>query len=303
MSLKNISWTEKYRPDKVDNVIGSFKDKIKKYLENPTSIPNFLFYSKTPGTGKTSLAKAIIHDLKCDALVLNSSDERKIETVRDKIKDFARTVSSNGKRKCCFLDEMDGLTKIAQEAMRNTMETYSANVFFILTCNNIDKVHDAIQSRCVVVPFTKPNKESIISYLTWICQEEQIGTNPYALEKLVNIFYPSIRDCVNYLQDLKTQGKDLTEDNIYKHDNEYKEIWDMIKSDKFIEAKTEILENGIDCLLLNRWIFYNLFNENLELKNLVKLIQITGDNEINMRGADTAIIFISSIPNIIMGLK
>ena len=75
-------WTERYRPKKVSEVVGSFTDKIGKYLENPMKLPNFLLYSKVPGTGKTSLAKAIIRELDCDALVLNSSDDRKIDVER-----------------------------------------------------------------------------------------------------------------------------------------------------------------------------------------------------------------------------
>lgn len=133
-------WTEKYRPKKVSEMVGEFKAKVLKYLEKPDEIPHFLFYSKTPGTGKTTLAKAIINELDCDYIVVNSSDDRKLEVIRDRVKQFAITKSSKtGLRRCVFLDEIDGMwgpAKASQEALRNIMESYAKNVFFILTCVN-----------------------------------------------------------------------------------------------------------------------------------------------------------------------
>ena len=91
---KSMIYTEKFRPQHVKDIVGDFKDKIIKYLKDPQAIPHFLFYSKTPGTGKTTLAKAIINDLGCDKLIINSSDDRKIETVRAKVKQFSITKSN-----------------------------------------------------------------------------------------------------------------------------------------------------------------------------------------------------------------
>ena len=140
-------WTEKYRPRKVDDVVGEFKNSIKKHLLKPKAIPNFLFYSKCPGTGKTTLSKCIINELDCDYIVINSSDDRKIETIREKVKQFAMSQSSKpGFKRCIFLDEVDGMLSASQNALRNIMETYASNVFFIMTCNNINKVIEPLKT-------------------------------------------------------------------------------------------------------------------------------------------------------------
>ncbi len=149
-------------------MVGDFKEKIIKYLEDPASIPHFLLYSKSPGTGKTTLAKAIINELelKRDSLVLNSSDDRKIDTIREKVKEFSMTKGTKpGIRRVVFLDEFDGMLKASQDALRNIMETYASNVFFILTCNNINKVIEPLQSRCLKVAFTYPDKKEVKTFL------------------------------------------------------------------------------------------------------------------------------------------
>lgn len=305
LELKNVAWQEKYRPNTVKNIVLNDKEKILKYLETPESIPNFLFSSRIPGTGKTTLAKAIINDLKCDYLILNSSDDRKIETVREKIKDFIITKSSNDKRKCVFLDEADGMINISQEALRNMMETYSKNVFFILTCNYIDKIIAPLRSRCIEIEFTKPIKNDINKYLTDICINENINFDDNAISKLIDIYYPSIRNMVNFLQDLKTQNKHLTIDNIKIKDTEFEYIYKLIIKLDFNSLKTYILENNIDCLLFNRWLFDKMVNENnFGIVKVAKIIRIISDNEYKMKlGADNQIIFISSLIDIIMVLK
>ena len=126
--IKQELWTEKYRPKEFNEVIGQNLTELENLLSN---LPNLLLVSKSPGTGKTSLAKIVIRKLNSDYLILNASDERGIETVRNKIKTFALTMSTNNQIKIVFLDEADYLTKEAQTALRNTMETYTKNCRFI----------------------------------------------------------------------------------------------------------------------------------------------------------------------------
>lgn len=292
MNPVDSMWTEKYRPKKVADIVGDFKDKIIKYLDNPQSMPHFLFYSKTPGTGKTTLAKAIINDLDCDALILNSSDDRKIEVVRDKVKEFSMTKSSRGnKRRCVFLDEFDGMLKASQDALRNIMETYSSNVFFILTCNNINKVIEPLKSRCVMVPFAYPAKQEIADYLKKICKSEGMSYTEKGIEQLIELNYPSIRNCVLGLQDLFTEQKPVTEDTVKPVNEIFEELWKCYKDKNWKFIKEAVMQTTVDPRELNTFFW----QKGLDEEN-IKLIQITCRNEKDISwGADSKVVFITSL--------
>ena len=142
----NQVWTEKYRPKEWDGLICDFKEKFIRLLKEPKQMQHILLFSQKPGTGKTTIAKIIINQLKADNLQLNASDERKMEVIREKIKTFVKSMSSNpGVPRIVFLDECDGMLKASQEALRSLMEEYTDNAKFILTCNNIDKIIEPIQ--------------------------------------------------------------------------------------------------------------------------------------------------------------
>ena len=260
MNPRDTIWTEKYRPTNVSLMVGDFKGKIMKYLENPNAIPHFLFYSKTPGTGKTSLAKAIINELGCDALILNSSDDRKIDTVRDKVKQFAITQSSKkGLRRAVFLDEFDGMLKASQEALRNVMETYAKNVFFILTCNNINKVIEPLKSRCKLIPFAYPDKSEMKVYLTHICQEEKMEYNEEGITALIEQNYPSIRNCVITLQDIFTEGLSVFSENVKPVNELFETMWTQLKEKKWFDIKKEVLQSTLDPRELNTFFWMKFF--------------------------------------------
>jgi len=297
MNPVNSIWTEKFRPKKINELVGDFKSKIKQYLTNTQSIPNFLFYSSTPGTGKTTLAKAIINELGCDALILNSSDDRKIETVREKVKEFALTQSSKtGLRRCVFLDEFDGMLKASQEALRNIMETYASNVFFILTCNNINKVIEPIKSRCITIPFAHPSKDDVYKYLEKICIHEKMDYTEEGVRKLIDINYPSIRNCVVMLQDLFTEKKAVTNETVRPVNEIYEVAWQMLKEKRWQDIKKVVLESTLDARELNQYFWEKALET--EPPN-IRLIQITCRNEKDIAvGADEKIIFITSLPEI-----
>lgn len=289
----NSMWIEKHRPTKVSEMVGSFKEEILEKLKEPNAMQHLLLYSKTPGTGKTTLAKAIINELGADYIIINSSDDRKIETVRDKVKQFANTQSTKpGIRRIVFLDEADGMTKQAQEALRNMMETYAANALFILTCNDIGKVHDAVQSRCSKIVFAYPDKKDIGEYLEKICVAEGLEYTTDGIAKIVEMHYPSIRDCVTVLQDLTSLKKAIIPDNIQPHNPMFEEMWiELTQRKNWKKVKEFIFQSTVDPRDLNKFFW----EKAVEVENL-KLIQRTCLNELHMSyGSDPKVVFTTAL--------
>src|SRR3989338_11550757 len=191
-------WTEKYRPSKFEDVVGQ-QEIIKrvKSLVQSLNIPHLLFAGPA-GTGKSTLALIIVKTLygpkwSENYLELNASDERGIQIVREKVKNFARTKSlGNVPFKVIFLDEADALTPEAQQALRRTMENYSATCRFILSCNYSSKIIDPIQSRCAIFRFKLLEKKDIEKRLKVIAESEKLTINP---EGVATIYEASEEDC------------------------------------------------------------------------------------------------------------
>ena len=165
---------EKYRPNVLENYVGNenIKKSISKYLEQ-NDIQNLIFYGPA-GTGKTTLAKLIVNNLDCESIYINASDERGIETIRDKVSSFA-SVASFKPLKVVILDEADFLTIQAQASLRNIIETFSRTTRFIMTCNFVERIIDPLQSRCQVLKIVPPTKKDVAKHLSWIMDEEGIG--------------------------------------------------------------------------------------------------------------------------------
>jgi len=203
----NSLWVEKYRSQNLDTYVGNegVKAFISKCITN-NDIPHLLLYGK-PGTGKTTLAKLITKNIKCDVMYINASDERGIDTIRDKIVDFA-SVSSFNPIKVIILDESDYITAQAQAALRNVMETYSAKTRFILTANYAERIIDPLKSRCQTFHIEPPTKGDVAKHLAGILDQEEVKYELSDIAALVKTYYPDIRKIINATQ------QSVSEDNI-----------------------------------------------------------------------------------------
>ena len=201
---------EKYRSKDLDSYVGNehIKKTIKQYL-GQNDIQNLIFYGPA-GTGKTTLAKLIVNNLDCDYLYINASDERGIETIRDKVSGFASTASFKP-LKVVILDEADFLTIQAQASLRNVIETFSRTTRFIMTCNYVERIIDPLQSRCQVLKIIPPSKKEVAIHLASIMAIEGTTYDLEDVKIIVNQYYPDLRKCLNTIQ-LSTQDQKLTID-------------------------------------------------------------------------------------------
>ena len=201
---------EKYRSKDLNSYVGNehIKKTIEQYL-GQNDIQNLIFYGPA-GTGKTTLAKLIVNNLDCDYLYINASDERGIETIRDKVSGFASTASFKP-LKVVILDEADFLTIQAQASLRNVIETFSRTTRFIMTCNYVERIIDPLQSRCQVLKIIPPSKKEVAIHLASVMTTEGTLYEMEDLKTIVNQYYPDLRKCLNTIQ-LSTQDKKLAID-------------------------------------------------------------------------------------------
>jgi replication factor C small subunit len=212
-------WVEKYRSQNLDSYVGNetIKNTISKYLEQ-NDIQNFLFYGPA-GTGKTTLAKLIVNSLDCDYMYINASDERGIDTIRDKVSGFA-SVASFKPLKVVILDEADFITIQGQAALRNVIETYSRTTRFILTCNFVERIIDPLQSRCQVLKIVPPSKQEIAYHIVNVLKQENVEMVAEDLKLIVNQYYPDIRKMLNTLQ-MSVVGDEIKVDKSILVSNSY----------------------------------------------------------------------------------
>jgi replication factor C small subunit len=198
-------WVDKYRPSKLEDYIGneSVKEKCKEYLEKQ-DIPHLLLFGPA-GTGKTTLAKLLGKNINCDILYINASAERGIDTIRDKMKNFACSAGFKS-LKLLILDEADKLTPDAQGALRNMMETYSVHTRFILTCNYVEKITSPIQSRCQEYQIKPISKADVAKKLVEILDAEGVKYTIEDVRDIVNMKYPDIRKVINLAQKSNLRG-------------------------------------------------------------------------------------------------
>ena len=240
-------FVEKYRPSSLENYVGNehLKTTISRYLEQ-NDIQNLIFYGQAGG-GKTTLAKLIVNNLNCDYLYINASDERGIETIRDKVSGFA-SVASFKPLKVVILDEADFLTIQAQASLRNVIETFSRTTRFIMTCNFVERIIDPLQSRCQVIKIVPPSKSEVAKHLAWILEKEVISYTLDDIKTIVNQYYPDLRKCINTIQ-LNSKDSTLKLDNsILVSSNYIDKVIDELKKSKpyFNNIRQTIADSNVE---------------------------------------------------------
>jgi replication factor C small subunit len=245
--INHSLWVEKYRPSKLDDYVGNehLKSKVSGYIENE-DVPHLLFFGKA-GTGKTTLAKLIVSSIECDFMMINASDENNVETVRNKVKNFASSMGFK-KYKIIILDEFDYMTPQAQAILRNLMETFSRHCRFILTCNYIEKIIEPIQSRCQTFQITPPTKKDVAIQMSKILKSESVEFDPKDLVPIIDSSYPDIRKIINTCQLNSLKGK-IQFDVQNLLDNDYKlKVLEVLKSNddkrnKYMKIRQTVLDS------------------------------------------------------------
>lgn len=302
MVSSNEVWTEKYRPTKFEEVVGQ-EEIIKrvKSLTNSMNIPHLLF-AGSAGTGKSTLALIVVKQLFGDAwrdnyLELNASDERGIDVVRQKVKDFARTKAiGDVPFKVIFLDEADALTREAQQALRRTMENYTSTCRFVLSCNYLSKILDPIQSRCVVFRFQLLEKKHVKSRIDFIAQDEGLTIANEAFDTLYESSEGDCRRIINLLQATASISPNITADLIntiisQAKPSDIRIVLDYALSGDFQNSREKILDimlkdsvSGTDVIKAIQKEIWNLPIDN-EMK--VELTKQTGEAEFRLvEGSD-----------------
>ena len=254
MSLSNVMWVEKYRPKKISEIVNQkeIMGSLGALLKNQSEMPHLLF-SGSAGVGKTSTAICISRDIlgkywQDYSLELNASDERGIGMVRDKVKKFSRFAGLDTEIpfKIIILDEADEMTSDAQTALRRIIEDTAKYCRFILIANNLSKIIEPIQSRCVVFKFTRISNKEISSQLKFIAQKEKIKADEKGLETISDYADGDIRHAINILQAAASTGSiDVSSVKSVVGLTKTKDVQDVLKlalAGKISDAREKMIE-------------------------------------------------------------
>lgn len=302
MDTTQSIWIEKYRPKTFNEIKGqdAIVEKVRAFVKQQ-NVPHLLFAGPA-GVGKSSLSLVTARELfgehwQHNFIELNASDERGIDVIRTKIKDFARTKAiSNVPFKIIFLDECDSLTREAQQALRRTMEHYTHSTRFILSCNYMSKILDPIQSRCVVFKFKPLLKQNMFEIVDTISKKENVSITPDAKDALYEISNGDCRRLENIMQSCAAVSKTIDKDLVHSlaavaTPKEIDEIITLALSGSFVPARKKLLDvmllyslSGIDVI---KQFQKEVWNLNIPDRTKVRIVDRIGETEFRMvEGSD-----------------
>lgn len=273
--------------------------RLKSYVRS-RNVPHLLF-SGPPGVGKTAAAISMVRELfgddwRANFIELNASDERGIDVVRHKVKDFARTAPlGDAEFKVIFLDEADALTNDAQSALRRTMERYSSICRFILSCNYSSKIIEPIQSRCAVYRFRSLSDEAVAERMKRIADAEKIGLTEEGLGAIVYVARGDMRKAINALQAASLMEESVTGETIYQitataRPEQIKELIEVARTGKFTKARGLLDElllvqglSGEDIIIqIHRHMLSLMDSDELSASTVVRLMDRIGEIDFRM---------------------
>ncbi|MFQ6129635.1 MAG: replication factor C small subunit [Candidatus Hadarchaeaceae archaeon] len=291
-------WVEKYRPQKFEEIVGQQEivSRLQTFVEKK-SLPHLLF-AGPPGVGKTCAALCIAHELfgvgwRQNFLELNASDERGIDTIRTKVKDYARTRPiGDVPYKIVYLDESDALTSDAQHALRRTMEMYTHTCRFILACNYSGRIIEPIQSRCAIFRFKRLSEKEVTQMLKRIARGEKLTLTPDAIKAIIYVSEGDMRRAINVLQSAAALKRKVDEKVIYEvsaaaRPKEVRQMLQLALAGKFEEARGKLyyllLSQGLAGEDILEQVHREIFNLDLPERVKIELIDRVGEFDFRLR--------------------
>lgn len=282
--MSDFLWVEKYRPQTVEQAIlpSSLKQTFKQIISTG-NLPNMLF-TGTAGVGKTTIARALCNELELDYILINGSEEGNIDTLRNKVKQFASTVSLHGGYKVVILDEADYLNpQSTQPALRGFIEEFANNCRFILTCNFKNRIIEPLHSRCSVYEFAIPNNQKpelagqFFKRATEILQKENVEFVPDAVAKLITKHFPDWRRVLNEMQRYSVSGKIDAGMLVDLNDANVKSLMASLKAKDFKSMRQWVVNNiDTEPQAIFRKL-YDSMNEYILPQSIPQLVLILAD--------------------------
>ena len=300
IDTRHYLWTEKYRPQCVDDIIlpESVKKQMRKWIKDG-QIPNIGLFGSIPGTGKSTLANVLLKELDVDFIWINASADGGIDKMRTDIPKFANNVSENGRPKIVVLDEADNLTAVtngAQFAIRGIIEKYAANCRFLLTGNYKERIIEPILNRLVNFDldemsqmYKQENAKEILGRLKFILKNENVAYDPKSLGPIITSSYPSIREMTVTIQKLTVENDDgtlelLTDDKVFESSQLMRKLADAIVIQDFFEARKIITELGDhDAFYSFMWKHIMEYVEEASIPQLVLILANFQDQSLRAR--------------------